>query len=559
MKCGVFALGVVLVSAGMVDGVDAPAPGPVAASWLGDAGNFIQRSERILANNPDGKAFTFTIHRHVWKSAEAGWNPNQGDYQLRVLGPDGVEQAGGTIPSGDGEATLQVPPGAKGVYTLTIKPAGYGLCWVECSLPQLVLDCPYWRDPSSKEWSQLHAMVPRRWYFYVPAGTARFQVRHVVLTSQTHREDYGFLVVNPRGQRVEGFYGGKSLEMMPTSGSPHDAFKYSLAPVPVTRTIEVDPGTDGRFWSLWITGGDSHNYSDLSLMFDGIPSCLASSPEQWFDPRTGQAGQAKVYEEAVIRAPDTVDARGNVHEPYPRYMCSPSPFLGDEDYNGWRGPHSVWVSNPEGRKIEFGVCTYIPSQDDLAKPVAVKVDGPKKGAPLEMELPLNKTLFLPDEGAGVYRVDCDGARWFPWTCPAGPIVIQGRPTAGGGALFALETGIARQWYFSVPAGTRQFKAGVEVKNPLHVLKVEVHAPDRIQEELAVRGGERREIEVSVPPQMAGRIWFVRLEVGSGTRFVSGKDNPTQLNIEADLELRGVPGFLAPTWEQWFSPERAGQP
>lgn len=557
-------LGALLLSIGSGYGADDPAsaagsaPQPVAASWLGDAGNFIHRSERISANNPDGKAFTFTVHRHVWKSAEAGWNPNQGDFQLRVLGPDGAEQVKGTIPAGDGETTLQVPAGAKGVYTLAIKPAGYGLCWVECSLPQLVLDCPYWRESASQTCVQLHVMAPRRWYFYVPVGVTRFQVRHVVLTSQTHREDYGFLVVNPRGQRVEALYGGKSLEMMPTSGGPHPPFKHPLEPVPITRTVEVDPGTDGRFWSLWITGGDSHNYSDLSLMFEGIPSCLASSPEQWFDPRTGQAGAAKVYEEAVIRAADTVDAGGKIAPPYPRYMCSPTPFLGDEDYNGWRGPHTVWVSNPEGRKIEFGVCTYLPSQDDRAKPVAVKVTGPKKGAPLEKALPLDKTFVLPDEGVGIYRVDCDAPRWFPWTYPAGPIVMQGRPTAEGGTRFTLETGIARQWYFMVPSGTEQFKAVVEVKNPLHVLKVEVHAPDRIQEEAAVRGGGRRELDVPVAPQLAGRIWFVRLEVGSATRFVSGKGNPSQANIEADIELRGVPGFLAPTWEQWFDPERGGK-
>jgi hypothetical protein len=158
----------------------------------------------------------------------------------------------------------------------------------------------------------------------------------------------------------------------------------------------------------------------------------------------------------------------------------------------------------------------------------------------------------------VYRVDGDAPRWFPWTHPAPPIVIQGRPADDGGARFALETGIARHWYFMAPPGTKQFKVAVTVRDPLHVLRVEVHAPDRLQEELAVRGGARREIVVPVEPQLAGRIWFIRTEIGSATRFVSGKGSPTQVNIEADLDLYGVPGYLAPTWEQWFDPEKASR-
>jgi hypothetical protein len=420
----------------------------------------------------------------------------------------------------------------------------------------LVAECPFHEE--GQRLFQLHAMIPRRWYFHVPVGTRKFQVRHVILTSQTHREDFGFLVVNPRGQRVEAFYGGKSLDMNPTSGSPRPGFTQWLVPVPITRTVEVDPGTDGRFWSVWITGGDSHNFSDLTIMLDGVPSYFASSPEQWFDPRTGQSPVRPVYDETVIRQPDIVDAQGKVSAPYPRYFCSPSPFLGDEDYNGWRGAHTVWLFNPENRKIEFGVQTYTPSAEEQGIPVKVKVTGPKQETLAEQALPLEKSLVIPAAGAGVYRVDSDGPRWFPWTHPAPPIVIQGRPTGDGGARFALETGIARHWYFMVPPKTAQFKVAVTVRNPLHVLRVEVHAPDRLLEELAVRGGAKREIVVPVEPQLAGRIWFIRTEIGSATRFVSGKGSPTQVNIEADLDLYGVPGYLAPTWEQWFDPEKASR-
>lgn len=333
----------------------APAGGmPAARSWLGDAGHFMQTSPRVFANNPDGRRFTVTVHRHLWK---VGGGLGGGTYTFRVLGPNGDEKAAGRIPAGEGSATVTVPAGAKGVNGIAIKPAGYDLAWVETSLAQLVAASePF--DAVGKRAFQLHAMVPRRWCFYVPAGTRRFQVRHVIEPEQTHREDFGFFVMSPRGQRVQALFGGKSLEMSPTSGM-RPGFTLPLAPVPVTRTSEVDPGTAGRFWSLWIAGGDSYNYSDLMLRLDGVPPYFAPAPEQWFDPNTGQGAPALVYDEAVIRHPDVVDAEGKVGEPYPRYYCTPAPFLGDEDYNGWRGARTVWLSNPANRKIEFGVQTYL--------------------------------------------------------------------------------------------------------------------------------------------------------------------------------------------------------
>jgi hypothetical protein len=91
--------------------------------------------------------------------------------------------------------------------------------------------------------------------------------------------------------------------------------------------------------------------------------------------------------------------------------------------------------------------------------------------------------------------------------------------------------------------------------------VAVHAPNRLVDELYARGGARQEVVVGVPPGLSGLIWFLRTELGGSTRFVSGKGNPRQLTVEADIELHGVPGFLAPTWGQWFDPaadNRKGQ-
>lgn len=527
----------------------ASAQSAASRSWLGDAGHFLQTSPRILVNNPEGKAFTVTVHHHLWKvDATIG-----GDCTFSVLEPGGVERAAASIPAGEASATVTVPAGARGVYEIETKTSGYSLTWVETSLAQMVAQAePF--DALEGRAFQLHAMTPRRLYFYVPVGTKTFRVRHVIQTGQTHREDFGFFVMNPRGQRVDAIFGGKSLAMSPTSGQ-RPGFTLPLAPVPVTRTIEVDPGTAGRFWNLWISGGDSHNYSDLMLQLEGVPPYFAPSPEQWFDPATGQAAPELVYDESLIRHPDTVDAQGKSREPYPRYFCTPAPFLGDEDYNGWRGPHTVWLANLGNRKIEFGVQTYLAPPEERSVPVAVRVTGPAGKELLERKLPLGTSLVIPAAGTGVYRVACDGRRWFPWTHPAPPTVIEGQPTVEGGRRFAIETGIARHWFFKVPAETKAFKIVVNVLDSNHVLRVEVHAPDRIVEELAVRGGLRREIAVAVESPLADRIWFLRTEIGSATRFVTAKGDPRQLTIEADLDLQGVPGYLAPTWEQWFDPRQ----
>lgn len=113
------------------------------------------------------------------------------------------------------------------------------------------------------------------------------------------------------------------------------------------------------------------------------------------------------------------------------------------------------------RRKNKGVVTFAP-----------QVMGSNEQLLLKESLTLSKSLEIPAAGAGVYRVDYDGRRWFPWTYPAPPIVIQGRATEAG-----------------------------------------------------------------------------------GTRFASDKDHPRQMNIEADIELLGVPGYLAQTWEQWFDPRR----
>ena len=66
-----------------------------------------------------------------------------------------------------------------------------------------------------------------------------------------------------------------------------------------------------------------------------------------------------------------------------------------------------------------------------------------------------------------------------------------------------------------------------------------------------RDGEAR---VEVPPGLCGRIWHLRADVGSGSVMrTDGGPASRFLHIYMTLDIRGVPGLLAPTWEQWFDP------
>ena len=87
--------------------------------------------------------------------------------------------------------------------------------------------------------------------------------------------------------------------------------------------------------------------------------------------------------------------------------------------------------------------------------------------------------------------------------------------------------------------------------------LEVNAPDRTVAMIYDRQGER---EIMVPDGLDGKIWHVRLDVGSATRMSNERGQPARyLHHYIDLDLLGVPAFLAPTWEQWFDPARPALP
>lgn len=525
-----------------------------AASLIGDAGHFLYGQPRIHLNNPKGEAFSVTVHRHIWVADPRG----KGTYEVKVIGPGDETIATGEIPFGKPRLTLKVADAKRGVYAIEYKRGGYGLTWVESSLDQMVVATGDWDMKTGwhKTFS-LHCMVPRRWYFFVPKGTRRFRIKTtggVGFTST--REDHGFLVMNPRGQRVEAVYGG-----VPPRKEERDA-RAKKGFVSTERVISTDEGTTGRFWSIWVTGGDSHNYSDLQILLNGVPAYFAPSPEQWFDPGTGKAPKKLIYDESQIRALDKQCKTGADGRRLSRdhYMWCPTPFLGDEGYCGMRGSHAVFINNPKGRALDFGTCSYVVPKGARV-PVSYVVTSPAGEKILEKKDSYawrdSSRIAIPGSGKGVYRVDVNCEKWFAWAEPVPPMVLGGHASDDGRSVFRMQIGIDRHWFFRVPEGTASFEFGALVKDPMHVLRVEIHGPDRVMEALYVRGGKgRASVKVDVPPSLRGKIWFLRLGVGSATRFLSVDAKAAKhVRIDADVDLKGVPGYLAPTWEQWFQPEK----
>jgi hypothetical protein len=67
-------------------------------------------------------------------------------------------------------------------------------------------------------------------------------------------------------------------------------------------------------------------------------------------------------------------------------------------------------------------------------------------------------------------------------------------------------------------------------------------------------GNRGEQRVEVPPGLDGKIWHLRMGP-AGANVISRHHQPPRYPYpNVVLDLKGVPGYLAPTWEQWFDPQ-----
>ena len=88
--------------------------GASAGTVVGDAGHFLRYVPKVYFHNPDGRAFTVTVHLMRWPIAS--WNPT--NVTLRLSDPAGLAVVDGTVTIEGQSKTFDVPAGAKGAYLL---------------------------------------------------------------------------------------------------------------------------------------------------------------------------------------------------------------------------------------------------------------------------------------------------------------------------------------------------------------------------------------------------------------------------------------------------------
>jgi len=547
--------------AALVSGLLCLAPLCEAGTSLGDWGHYLRYSPKMFFWNPDGRAFEFTVHLFRWPVEK--WNAT--NINLRLTGPDRTVLLDGSHAVEGASRTFSVPAGGAGAYCLEMNlplkhPVGGPDFWVESTLDRSVVwtgdpdPTPLWqpdgrmpqRHAIMGQWLLTQCSVPRRWWFWVPRGTRSFVCRtQRAMNYQSQREDWGITLYTPRGQRIRSLWGDVS------DRAPGGDWTESV-------TVPVEPGAGGRFWAVEIRLGDSHNYSKISFSMEGVPPYLARSPEEWFNPEAGGPPEIALYDDEPFMQ---FARQKTADDPWPLLdHFSPCPSLGDPDGSEIRGDGSFYLWNPEGRPLRYRVGTYLPrgmGQKEEKAVVVIEDSAGKRRSEQEVVLEhlhgeTGAPWPMPDSWAGTARVSVRGAeRWFAFTYPAVPTVLHGEVDRAGWGRFRIECGTARNWYFFVPKGARRFEVKAVAADPGDVMWLEINAPDRTMAMIYDREGEK---EVSVPEGLDGKIWHVRIDVGSASSMQNAPGQaPRYLHLRICLMFRGVPPFLAPTWEQWFDP------
>lgn len=525
------------------------------ATALGDHGHFLSYWPKTHLGNPEGRAFSVTLHFMVWPID--GWNKKS--VWLRVTDPAGAVISWKQHEVEDNRVALRLPAGRPGAYTFEpgAKQDGRfegGNFWLESDLDHSVVwtgnaaSSPEDRENAiEKRRAVFQCSVPRRWWFWVPPETNTFTARAQRADRyMSQREDWGLSFFSPRGQP-------------PKTKKPYRG--------EMVARVEVEPGAAGRFWMVEVRHGDSHHHSNINLCLDGVPPYLARSPEEWFDPAAPGLPAVPLYDDTpfvqAAYAPQDL-ARWPALQHW-----SPCPSLGDPDGTEIRGDGSFALWNPENRPLRYMVGDYLPrnalgkgAAPPEARVVLSRADGE---ALLEATVPVphyhghgETPRPLPETGPTVCRFSVSGAeRWWAFTYPATPLVWLG-VAQDGWAEYSLEVGGVRHWYFRVPPGCRSFAVRFAAAHETDRLDLEINAPDRVVERLY---GRRGEVVVEVPAGLDGRLWHLRTDVGSGSRLVTSGTGATTryLGIHTTLGMRGVPPCLAPTWEQWFDPARPVAP
>ncbi len=527
-----------------------------AQTVLGDWGHFSSYYPKRHLLNPEGRAFNVTFHFMLWPVEK--WNKKAA--WIRVTGPGDKELIWKEFPVAGNRLALDIPAAGKGVYTVELgarKDGRFGgaTAWMESDLDHSVLwtgepasDPADKKNAIEKRRAVFQASVPRKWWFWVPPETNTFTVRAQRCDRyMSQREDWGFSIYSPRGQRVQTLFG-----QPPKSGKP-EPYRQEMV-----RTVEVEPGAAGRFWAIEVRLGDSHHHSNINFALDGVPPFIARSPEEWFNATTGKLPDVPLYDETpYVQA--AYEPKNPERWPHLQHW-SPCPSLGDPDGIEIRGDAAFSLWNPEGRELRFMIGDYLPRGRFKNPPKAqVGVAKQDRGAVTATTVPVphyhghgKPPAPLPGlEGKGLFKIDVVGAeRWWAFTYPATPLVYLGH-AKDDWAEWTFEVGTVRNWYFCVPKGTKQFEVRANAAHDTDVMHLEVNAPDRT---LALIYASEGEATISVPPGLDGKIWHLRTDVGSATRMITagGGDN-RYVGIYLTVGLQGVPGCLSPTWEQWFDP------
>jgi len=546
------------------------APPSRGETALGDAGHYLTGDTQVLLSNPTGRAFQVTLRRFPWWIG-GGWN--QEKMPVCITAPDGSTAVDTVAVVGDEGATIEVPAGPKGVYTLS--PAtrnGLHYWYLTASLRRSVAWARVVQgDAFDDHWFMCNPFVPRRWYFWVPPGTKDFTVVAQNCRGRSQREDHGLTVFSPRGQRFAVLWGQANADE-PTVKMGKHALRLQKA------HILVEPGSAGRFWAIDVRMGDSHTYSDVNFALVGVPPYVSRSPEEWFDASTGKPPEVPLYDDSEFVQSDR-SAEARARHPLVHHW-TPCPALGDPDACELRCPARIALWNPEGRELKFVIGTYLPRNmfpgpldpkthqwpklaDADHDHALVAISGPRGRALLKERVPLKHLHGEPGymrilrPGPGVTFIDVQEAvHFWTYTYPATPAVLVGRDAPDGWRRFRLDAGTARNWYFLVPRGTTEFSLRASAADATDVMLLEVGSPDRV---VAMAYGRSAEKTIAVPQGMDGKVWHVRLDFGGATRFVSSAAKPRFPSLDVTLELKGVPAYLAPTWEQWFDPRHPAPP
>jgi len=540
-----------------------------AETAIGDWGHFISYTPTVFLNNPEGKGFTVKVHVMQWGTK--AWPREK--LQLRLVAPDGKPLFDGEQALVDSAVTMELLEGQVGVYRLHTTDN----VWVWSSLDQSVAwtgvpgthlmdDQRTIEDPGAKGGKrkpffyekQAHlvfqASVPRRWWFWVPTDARSFSCRAMRADRcMSQREDWGYFIITPRGQRIRALWGQP----------PHAAQGKDYRQEQIVN-VEVEPGTCGRFWCLEVSLGDSHEYSNINFSLDGVPPYLARSPEEWFDPTTGKSPDIFLYDETPFMQSAKTEM---LKAQWPALQhFSPCPSLGDPDGVEVLGDAVCALWNPENRELGYRIGTYLPRDGFKGTSQAVvKIMNSANQTILDEKIPmhhLHNEHGSPDhalkEARGVCRVAVSGVeRFMTFTYPATPLVLVGQAGEPGWSRFSFTACAPRNWYFFVPKGTASFAVKARALIPTDVMHLEVCAPDRV---VALLYDNQGECSITVPQGLDNKIWSLRPSVGSATRMVTeqGPDYRYQ-DMPLVVEMKGVPGYLAPTWEQWFDPEAPKPP